>query len=111
MMPQMGIYYVPSVNFDLFFYNGYWWSPRGNRWYRAREYNGPWGVVRRKAVPASLFKVPKNYREVYKQEQHINYKQWKAQPRNGAVNRPARSVNNGQREKQSTHDEGRGHGH
>ncbi|MFA4844672.1 MAG: hypothetical protein WC632_06990 [Candidatus Margulisiibacteriota bacterium] len=77
MMPQTGIYFVPGVSFDVFFYNGYWWSPRGDRWYRSSQYRGPWGIVQRSYVPGYLFKVPKNYRTVYKNERHINYGEWK----------------------------------
>ena len=97
MMPRMGIYFVPGVSFDVFFYNGYWWSPRGDRWYRASQYNGPWGVVQRNYVPGQLFKVPKNYRVVYKNERPINYKQWKN--------------NYGQPKKQGRKNEGRGRKH
>jgi len=82
MMPQTSIYYVPDVSYDVFFYNGYWWSPRGDLWYRASQYNGPWGVVQRTYVPGPLFKVPKNYRVVYQKERHINYGQWKKQGQN-----------------------------
>lgn len=82
MIPQTGIYYVPDVGFDVFFYNGYWWSMRGDRWYRASQYKGPWGVVQRAYVPGPLFKVPKNYRVVYQKERHINYGQWKKQGQN-----------------------------
>lgn len=77
IMPQNGIYFVPGISYDVFFYDGYWWSPRGDRWYRASEYKGPWGIVEHRQVPGHLYKVPKNYREVYKKEQQINYGQWK----------------------------------
>ena len=79
MMPETGVYFVPAVSFDLFFFNGNWWSPRGWRWYMSRAYNGPWGIIRRNQVPANLVRVPKNYREVYKQVRHVNYKQWRSQ--------------------------------
>ncbi|MFA4858056.1 MAG: hypothetical protein WC901_05665 [Candidatus Margulisiibacteriota bacterium] len=79
MIPQTEIYFVPGISFDVFFCNGYWWSPRGDRWYRAKAYNGSWVVVSRNYVPAHLFKVPKNYRVVYQKERHINYGQWKKQ--------------------------------
>lgn len=79
MMPESGVYFVPDVNYDVFFYNGYWWSPRGDRWYRASRYNGPWGVIQRSYVPVHLVKVPKNYRVVYQKERHINYGQWQKQ--------------------------------
>jgi len=86
MMPQTGIYFVPGISFDVFFYNGYWWSPRGDRWYRSNRYNGSWVVVERNYVPAHLYKVPRNYREVYKKERHVNYGQWKKQGQNNNDN-------------------------
>lgn len=81
LMPQSGIYFVPNLGFDIFFYNGYWWSPRGERWYRSGEYKGPWLAINRSHVPASLFKVPKNYRSVYKNEKPIKYGEWKQHSR------------------------------
>ena len=100
MMPQTGIYFVPSASFDVFFYDGYWWSPRGDRWYRANQYKGPWGIVQRNYIPAPLFKVPNNYRVVYKKERPINYKQWK--------NNYGQSKNRGGNNKGQGHG-GRGH--
>ena len=70
---------MPGLEFDVFFYNGYWWSPRGNRWYRARAYNGPWGIIERRYVPALVYRVPKDYRARYEKQQHIPYGQWKKQ--------------------------------
>jgi hypothetical protein len=82
MMPGSGIYFVPGMSFDVFFYNGYWWSPRGDRWYRTSHYNGSWEPVERRYVPDHLVRVPKNYREVYKKERPVNYGQWKKQIQN-----------------------------
>ena len=79
MIPGVRVYFVPGLEFDVFFYNGYWWSPRGDRWYRSGRYNGPWGIVQRSYVPGPLFKVPRNYRAVYKNERPINYGQFKKQ--------------------------------
>ncbi|MDD5593996.1 MAG: hypothetical protein PHG97_04605 [Candidatus Margulisbacteria bacterium] len=113
MMPQSGIYFVPGYSFDVFFYNGYWWSPRGDRWYRAGQYNGPWGVVQRNYVPAPLFGVPKNYRAVYKNERPINYKQWKnnygQSKKQGG--QPTNQGNYEQSKKQGRSSEGRGGKH
>jgi len=81
MIPDTDVYFVEGVDYDVFFYGGYWWYPRGGYWYRAREYNGPWGRVRRNYVPAHLFRVPRNYREVYRNERPINYGQWRKQYR------------------------------
>lgn len=113
MMPQSGIYFVPGYSFDVFFYNGYWWSPRGDRWYRAGQYNGPWGIVQRNYVPEPLFSVPKNYRAVYKNERPINYKQWKnnygQSKKQGG--QPTNQGNYEQSKKQGRNSEGRGGKH
>jgi hypothetical protein len=79
MVPRSLVYFVPDPDIDIFFYNGYWWSPRGNQWYRSRAYKGPWGVVERRYVPAPVHRVPKDYRVVYEKEKHIPYGQWKKQ--------------------------------
>ncbi len=79
LVPRSQVYFVPQPEIDVFFYNGYWWSPRGDRWYRARAYNGPWGVVNKRYVPAPVYRVPKDYRVVYEKEQRIPYGQWKKQ--------------------------------
>ena len=77
MVPNSQVYFVPGVDFDVFFYNGYWWSPRGDRWYRARAYNGPWGFINRRFVPGPVFGVPHDYRRIYGRERHIPYREWR----------------------------------
>jgi hypothetical protein len=77
LIPDYGVYFVPGVEFDVFFYNGYWWSPRGDRWYRARAYDGPWRIVGRRYVPRPVFRVPHDYRSVYGHERHIPYGEWR----------------------------------
>jgi hypothetical protein len=77
MVPGSDVYFVPDVAYDVFFYNGFWWSPRGDRWYRARAYNGPWRVVARRVIPPPLFRVPRDYRRVYLRERHVPYGQWR----------------------------------
>lgn len=77
LVPQTDVYFVPGVEFDVFFYGGYWWSPRGDRWYRARSYDGPWGVVAPRFVPRPVYRVPHDYRMIYEHEHHIPYKEWK----------------------------------
>jgi len=77
MVPGSEVYFVPDVDYDVFFYDGFWWSPRGERWYRARAYNGPWRVVSRRVIPPPLFRVPRDYRRVYLRERHVPYGQWR----------------------------------
>ncbi len=77
MVPSTQVYFVPEAQFDVFFYNGYWWSPRGDRWYRSRAYNGPWRYMDRRYVPRPVFGVPHDYRRIYARERHIPYGEWR----------------------------------
>jgi hypothetical protein len=77
LMPGTGVYYVPQPEVDVFFYNGYWWSPRGPRWYRSRAYKGPWGIVHRRYVPVPVIRVPGDYRVAYGQGPRIPYGEWR----------------------------------
>ena len=77
MVPGSSVYFAPGLDIDIFFYGGYWWSPRGDRWYRARAYDGPWRGVSRSSVPRAVHRVPGDYRSVYAGERHIPYGQWK----------------------------------
>ncbi len=77
LVPRSQVYFVPHQDIDVFFYGGYWWSPRGDRWYRANAYNGPWGVVERRHVPVYVSRVPRDYRVRYERERRIPYGQWK----------------------------------
>ncbi len=79
LVPDLQVYFVPHPEIDVFFHDGYWWSPRGNTWYRARAYNGPWGVVERRHIPAAVARMPHDYRGRYEKERHIPYGQWKKQ--------------------------------
>ncbi len=77
VIPGSQVHFVPDPHIDVFFYGGYWWSPRGERWYRARAYNGPWGVIERHRVPRAVIYVPRDYRARYERERHVPYGQWK----------------------------------
>lgn len=104
LIPGFGVYFVPGVEVDLFFYGGYWWSPRGDRWYRARGYNGPWVVVGRRAVPAQVIRVPRDYRGRYKKAKHVPYGQWKKRHEVREHRRDHR------RDHRDEHRKGKGHG-
>jgi len=77
MIPQSRVFFVPDPHVDVFFFEGYWWSPRGPAWYRARSYDGPWAVVERSRVPRAVIYVPRDYRSRYARERHVPYGQWK----------------------------------
>jgi hypothetical protein len=80
-IPGTQVYFVPQPGIDIFFFGGYWWSPRGDRWYRAVAYNGPWTVIKRRYVPGPVIGVPRDYRERFARERHIPYGQWKKEGR------------------------------
>ena len=103
-IPGTAIYFVPNLQFDVFFCDGWWWSPRGVRWYRSASYEGPWKVVNKRYVPAAVSRVPKNYRSLYKHEKHVPYGQLK---KHGQKSDTKRKGSKGSKE-DSKH--GRGHG-
>jgi hypothetical protein len=76
LVPGSDVYFVPGYDYDVFYYGGYWWSPRGAVWYRAPAYSGPWRAVPRRFVPGPIFGVPRDYRRVYLRERHIPYREW-----------------------------------
>ena len=86
IVPGSQVYFVPQPDADVFFYNGYWWSPRGPKWYRAKSYNGPWGIIGQRYVPAPVSRVPKDYRVKYEKQQRIPYGQWKKPGKNNQQN-------------------------
>ena len=117
LVPQSQVYFAPAAPADVFFFSGYWWSPRGNQWYRSREYNGPWGVVDRRYVPQPVMRVPHDYRTVYKHEKHIPYGQWKKEHDQGYKEHGDHGGNSGREHGDDHHGEGhdkshgKGHGH
>ena len=85
MMPGMGIYFVPGISYDVFFYNGYWWAQRGDGWYRSASYNRGW--AKSSNIPSNLRRIPKNYRSVYHNQRPIKYEQWKGGHDRGGNNK------------------------
>jgi len=71
LIPGSYVYYVPDASVDILFYHGYWYRPYEGRWYRARNYNGPWGFTGR--APRPLLDLPRDYRGVPPGRQHIPY--------------------------------------
>jgi hypothetical protein len=77
LIPRSKVYFVADAGPDLFFYAGFWWSPRDDRWYRSQVYKGPWVVVELRHVPVQVVRVPRDYRARYKKGKHVPYGQWK----------------------------------
>ncbi len=54
--PALGFYVAVGVPYDLYFAGNSYYVCRGNVWYRSPRYNGPWDVVRYRALPPGLRK-------------------------------------------------------
>ena len=77
LIPGTEVYFAPASGVDLFFYGDNWWSHRGPRWYRSYSPDGPWVIIDRRYVPGPLYRVPHDYRTVYRHGQRIPFGHWK----------------------------------
>lgn len=77
VIPGTYVYYAPGLEVDILFYQGYWYRPYQDRWYRSRSYNGPWGFVPVRSMPRTLISLPPHYREIPPGRHHIPYGQLK----------------------------------
>jgi len=81
VIPGTYAYAVPDVDIDIVFYQGYWYRPHRDYWYRSTSYNGPWKYIVHDRVPGVLHSLPPDYRHVPPGHQRIPYgqvkKNWK----------------------------------
>ena len=64
VMPDTNsVYVVPTIDVDLFFWNGWWWRFWEGRWYRSHYYNRDWGYYNN--VPSFYFDVDPGWRGYY----------------------------------------------
>jgi hypothetical protein len=73
--PQLGFYAAVGVPYDLFFVSNRYYLYRGNAWYAAPRYNGPWVSVRYNSLPGKLrrhsFEKVRHYRDAgYRHYRH-----------------------------------------
>ncbi len=59
-----GVYVVPDIAEDLYFWNGYWWRLWDGRWYSSHYYDRGWGYYNR--VPSFYFDVDPGWRGYYR---------------------------------------------
>ena len=65
VMPDTnGVYVVPDVDEELFFWNGWWWRSWEGRWYRSRSYNRSWTYYRN--VPSFYYDLDPGWRGYYR---------------------------------------------
>ena len=75
-MGSLGIYFVPDVTVDIFFYNNSWYNRAGGRWYMGDTYRGPWRALAPERVPPKFRKLPGDYREYYRNYERVPYGKW-----------------------------------
>ncbi len=59
-VPSSSVYVVSDSrwDYDTFRYGVYWYAYRGNYWYRARTWRGPYVVLAANRVPRAIINVP-----------------------------------------------------
>ncbi|HSN92953.1 MAG TPA: hypothetical protein VLS93_17105 [Anaeromyxobacteraceae bacterium] len=63
VLPQLvvvspGIQVVPSVPYEVFYVNGFYWVREDGGWYRSRSHRGGWMLVPAARVPPGLVRIP-----------------------------------------------------
>ena len=59
-----GVYAVPDIDVDIFFWNGWWWRPWEGRWYHSRYYDRGWAYYAN--VPRFYYDVEPGWRRYYR---------------------------------------------
>lgn len=78
VIPRTYAYFVPDLEVDIIFYQGYWYRPHGGHWYMATHYNGPWNYVVISRVPRVLMELPPRFDRVLPEHPRIPYGQLKS---------------------------------
>ncbi len=77
VMPETtGVYVVPDIDVDLFFWNGFWWRLWEGRWYRSAYYDRDW--VYYNSVPTFYFNLDRHWRDYYRNHNWYGH-QWNYQ--------------------------------
>lgn len=77
LIPGTYAYAAPDVEADILFFQGYWYRPYHDGWYRSDSYNGRWVLVPQRRVPMVLQQLPPNWRQAPPGHQRIPYGQVK----------------------------------
>ena len=65
VMPDTyGVYAVPDIDAELFFWNGWWWRPWEGRWYRSHYYDRGWTYYN--YVPRFYYDLDPGWRRYYR---------------------------------------------
>ncbi len=78
LVPYSGIYFVPGISAEIFFYSGRWYHRSGAVWYWSSGYSGPWASIQIRVLPAPLRKIKRDYRFTYARPFYkVPYGHWK----------------------------------
>ncbi len=64
LIPEIGIYYAPDIEVELYFRGGGWFYFHNGYWYKGRDHRGPWVYVPMKKLPREFSKIPPGFRKV-----------------------------------------------
>ena len=64
VVPNSPVYYAPGVSFNLFRYDGRYYTLHDGSWFYARSHGGPWVFVAPDRVPRPVVGVPIRYYKV-----------------------------------------------
>ncbi len=73
--PELGFHVAVGIPQDVFFIGSTYYLCRGNEWYRAPHYNGPWTVTRYGALPSQLRRYPYEKIRYYRDAGYRDYRQ------------------------------------
>ena len=77
VIPETYVYFVPDIEEEIFFYDGWWWRPWQGRWYRSRHYGSGW--VYYKSVPSFYARIHSGWRNDYRDRRWKGHS-WNFQP-------------------------------
>jgi hypothetical protein len=72
VIPETYVYFVPHIEEEVFFHDGWWWRPWQGRWYRSRHYDSGWAYY--KNVPSFYVRLHSGWRDNYR------LRRWKGNP-------------------------------
>ncbi len=69
-----GVYFVPGVDEDIFFFLGLWYQRAGGRWFDSPGIRGAWTELPLANVPRPLMEMPIDFRTVFDRYGDVPYR-------------------------------------
>jgi hypothetical protein len=64
VIPRTPVYYAPDTSYNVFFYEGRYYSYHDGGWFLATSHRGPWAFVPVDRVPRPVVMVPARYYKI-----------------------------------------------